>query len=425
MPEEQLETIELDGVDVLAAGGPYFGTGSPADGDYYTEDDLRAIAENTTRLMAAGELRAPLKLGHSVNQKLAKASGYEDGEMPALGWIDNPRVEGSKLKVDLKAVPKKLGSLLKSGAFRTRSLELRSYVSQKDGAKVGPAIRGLALMGAKTPAVRTLDDVIALYSDEVDEAEVQTREYGEVVWNPELGYRWVGAHLATAINTSGDRQYNVADVGPTTALVTSTGSGSWVVPFTITTDDTVVAASANEWISANDRWVAKAKEYAEASGDALSVDGADTSIKMGDEMTTDLQDEVEETEDEVETTESDVETIEVPKTEYADLVRNAEAGARAERKLAEMERDHFLAEAIEDGKFDPADLDDWKRRYDEQPEMVTEIVTSLKPQQVYLREFGSDSTGRDIEDDAERSLGDQMDDYMGVAVESRVIGGKA
>jgi len=63
--------------------------------------------------------------------------------------------------------------------------------------------------------------------------------------------------------------------------------------------------------------------------------------------------------------------------------------------------------------------------YDEQPEFTKEIVTSLKPQQVYMREFGSDSSGRGAEDEHERDLGDQMDSYMGVPEDDRVIGGRS
>lgn len=449
-----LETVDFDGVDVLAAGGPYFGQGSPPEGDFYTEDDLRGIADNTRRLLAAGELRAPLKLGHGMNQRLARESGYEDGEMPALGWIENPRVENGRLLTDWKRVPKKLAALIQAGAFRTRSLELRSYVSQKDGGRVGPAIKGLALMGAKSPAVRTLDDVIALYHDEVDEGEVQTLEYGEVIWNPDLGYRWVQASISSALNPSGEINYHVADVGPESALVVNYGSGTdststgggWIVPFTITGDQANVAP-ADEWIRAQERWLERAREYADMSGDSISAHDADTKGEMTytitEEQARALTEKLGLDPDEFDIDAvmlkagdlrkleeeggdgGEGEFIRIPKEEWERVVAAAEAGAKAEKQLAETERDRFLEDAVKDGKLVPADLDDWKRRYDEQPEFTKEIVGALRPHTEFLREYGSDEDGRGTESESERALGDAFDSYMGIAPEDRLIGGKA
>ena len=449
MPDD-LETVDFEGVDVLAVGGPYFGTGSPPDGDFYTADELRSIADNTRELLAAGELHAPVKLGHSFDQKLARESGYSDGEMPALGWIDNPRVEGDKLKVDLKKVPKKLGSLFKSGAFRTRSVELKSYVSQRGKGQVGPAIKGLALQGAKAPAVRTLDDIIALYHDEVDEAETQTREYGEMIWNPDLGFRWVQNAISQALNppNSADARYFVEDIGPTTALVSTAGNanlsvtgGTYVVPFTIDNDKTSIAP-ASEWLYAQDRWVERAREYADASGERVSPKVADTKVKMEltftEEQTRELAERhgldveaedfseqltaklFEESGDEGDGDETDKDVVKLPKDELAELKKQAAAGERAEKQLAEMERDTFFEAAEREGKIDPAEREKWERRYEEQPEYTKEIVNELPVREEYLKEYGDDSdgTGRDgRQTDSDKAFAESYLDLLGVGKE--------
>src|SRR5512133_3020873 len=150
-----LETVDLPAVPLLAAGGPYYGTGSPPSGDYFDDRTLAEIAAANNAL--AQEIRAPLKVGHTAGQRLLKNSGLYVDEMPAAGWLHNFRVDGGKLVADLKNVPKKLAELVKAGAFRTRSVELNTVRSQVTG-KVYDVVTGLALLGAKAPAIRTLDD---------------------------------------------------------------------------------------------------------------------------------------------------------------------------------------------------------------------------------------------------------------------------
>jgi len=65
-------------------------------------------------------------------------------------------------------VPKGLSSLIDAGAYRTRSVQLRKYTSQKTGRRYDWVVSGLAWLGGKMPAVRTLADVVKLYEDDDD-----------------------------------------------------------------------------------------------------------------------------------------------------------------------------------------------------------------------------------------------------------------
>lgn len=69
----ELETEDILGVEILAAGGPIHGHGSPPEGDHLTVDDLQAFADAAREL--GPEWSAPLKIGHSPAQRLARASG--------------------------------------------------------------------------------------------------------------------------------------------------------------------------------------------------------------------------------------------------------------------------------------------------------------------------------------------------------------
>jgi hypothetical protein len=143
-----LETVDLPGVEILAADVRIHGRGSPSAGDLYSVEDLRAIADANREL--AAELRPPAKIGH-------------DGYGPAVGQLENIRVSGKKLLADVRRVPKKFAELVNSGAYGARSVELSRVTSQRTGRRYDFVVTALAWLGDRMPAVRTLDDVHALY----------------------------------------------------------------------------------------------------------------------------------------------------------------------------------------------------------------------------------------------------------------------
>lgn len=176
LDDDPLPVVDVPGVDVLAEGGPYHGTGSPPEGDRFTKEFLEEVAAANREL--AGELQAPNKIGHGKEQKLARNSGLlSDDEMPALGWLDGStaRVEKGddgihRLLFDLRDVPRQFAVLMRK-AFRKRSAEISKLRSQtrldeNGDPKTYTAITGLAWLGAKRPAIRTLRDVVALFADD-------------------------------------------------------------------------------------------------------------------------------------------------------------------------------------------------------------------------------------------------------------------
>lgn len=142
------ETIDIRDVEVMSVG-----THNRVP---FTMKDLEDMV-NTFR-ETKGALKPFLKLGHN------KAQERTDGK-PAIGLIENLRKVGSKLVADFSNVPKKLGQLIKAKSFSRVSIE--AFLNFKLGDKIFPrALRAIAILGADTPAVRNLEDIVALFSDE-------------------------------------------------------------------------------------------------------------------------------------------------------------------------------------------------------------------------------------------------------------------
>lgn len=156
--ELNLETGDIHDVPVFAAG--------TWNGDTYTEKDVEELAANFQE--TKGLLKPYLKLGHTEKQKMAQADG-----LPAVGWVENLRAIGGTLYADFKRVPKKIMELIRAGAYRRVSSELFINMNVQ-GKKFGKVLKGVALLGADTPAVHTLDDILALYA-----LSGQAQSYGD------------------------------------------------------------------------------------------------------------------------------------------------------------------------------------------------------------------------------------------------------
>lgn len=314
-----LETVDIPAVEILSTGGPVKAIGSPPDGDFYTRDELVAIADAHHAL--GDELKAPIKIGHSDRQKLAENSGLTAGEMPALGWLDSAsfRVEDqkggvSKLIADAKAVPAKLAELMKAGAYRTRSSELRGYASQRTQRGYDWVVNGLALLGANVPAVQTLDDVYRLYEradidrpdadvfvvrrdnampdgvkacsmngvsgytgggachihdgseagmsaamkKAVADAAKQRQNAAQVIWQPETSFHDLMDDLCELLNPGGatPSPFWVSDIAlDLSACVVRSGDDIWVVPITVDGQGIPTVAPSSDWQAADDALV--------------------------------------------------------------------------------------------------------------------------------------------------------------------------
>lgn len=278
-----LETVDIPGVEVLATGGPVKAIGSPPEGDFYSRADLERMAEAMVEL--GDEIKAPLKIGHSDRQQLLKNSGLTAGEMPAIGWLDSrsfrveddPETGGAKLVADAKAVPKTVDAIIKSGAYRTRSSEIKRYASQITQKTYDWVVSGLALMGGQIPAIQTLDDVYRLYEQQGFDEPDRTITYvvrhaaadGTVVWDPTASMNGIREDLEEALNgpvqsTMGPPRYWVSDVtADGKALICGGGYDSdewWVVTWTRAGDGTMTVAPSSDWQQAEQTWIATARE---------------------------------------------------------------------------------------------------------------------------------------------------------------------
>lgn len=412
-----LETVDLEGVEILAAGGPIFGHGSPPEGDWYTVAELEAIAEANTLL--AAEIKPPNKLGHSDKQQLLENSQISDGEKPAAGWLTNFRVEGEKLLADVKAVPKKLSELIESGAWRTRSVELSRVTSQEltdDDGKPRVfdwVVTGLAWLGGALPAVQTLDDVVALYAAH----GVKLRRVyaaGDVVWDPTEGYMALRERVWRTLNAGLGPQEElwVRDITDGKALVED-GWGedavAYVVPWSLTDGEVVVAAREN-WIEAEQEWVQTASELAAKVEPGKKTRAAETRAMPELTLTEDAAAELAKSlglDGDV-TVEALTEAAQARANELAEAQKEPAEGdvvsvkdfeavktqaANAERKLFERDRDEAIGAAIKSGRLEPAKREEYEKRFEKDPDLTREFLAELPVKDELVREFGKDDDG--------------------------------
>jgi hypothetical protein len=145
---EEIKTYKIKQVEVFSAG--------EWNKDKYEVNDLHDMVTAFNALR--GGFVPFLKLGHDDNQKFAKSSG-----LPSVGWVENLYVKGSKLYADLDHIPEKVFKLIKSKAYRKVSCEIY-WNLDVNGHKYSRVLGAIALLGAETPGVMNLDDILAHYT---------------------------------------------------------------------------------------------------------------------------------------------------------------------------------------------------------------------------------------------------------------------
>jgi hypothetical protein len=126
-------------------------------GQQYTEKDLDDMVDSFSEV---GNLIKPyIKLGHNEKQDLLKNDG-----MPAAGWITGLKRKGESLLANFSNVPNKIFDLIEKKAFGRLSSEI-IWNLKMQGKTYRRALKAVALLGANTPAVETLDDFINLYTE--------------------------------------------------------------------------------------------------------------------------------------------------------------------------------------------------------------------------------------------------------------------
>jgi len=189
---QERKTYDISDVEIFAAG--------KWNGDEYSEADLDAMVESFNEI--GGKIKPYLKLGHDKDQKLLQADG-----MPAAGWVNGIRRVGDRLLASFTAVPEKIYQLINSKAYGRFSSEI--YWNLKEGEKkYKRVLRAVALLGADTPAVQTLDDFINLYTANEFEAMKSYHEIKEDQMNPEIEKNYTDkiAELETQLKAYADEK---------------------------------------------------------------------------------------------------------------------------------------------------------------------------------------------------------------------------
>lgn len=150
------ETYDLPDIEIFAAG-----TWKDSNGKLheFTKKDLYRIVETFNELK--GQADPPLKLGHSIDQKLLKSGG-----LPSAGWLDNLRVKKDKIIADFKRIPKEIFKIIRNGGLKRVSPEIvYDYQAQPKGKIHKMFLEAVALLGIEQKAMKSLKDFVSVYSE--------------------------------------------------------------------------------------------------------------------------------------------------------------------------------------------------------------------------------------------------------------------
>lgn len=154
-----------------------FRTGSYGAKGTYTVEDLESLAAD----YSPEQHEAPVTLDH-------QSTG------PAEGWVASLRRTGDKLLATLTKLSPKLRTLISSGAYKKRSVELYRDFNQTGK----PHLKAISFLGAATPEVKGLADPIfsgeqsltisfddaPAGTESIDATEFRETLIEKRVWNP-------------------------------------------------------------------------------------------------------------------------------------------------------------------------------------------------------------------------------------------------
>ncbi len=150
-------TYKINAVEVFSTG--------EWNGTRVTTKDLDDMVSAYEELK--GGIRPYLKFGHANEQMLAQKTG-----LPSIGWVTNLYRQNNKLLADFDYIPSKVFSLLQSRAYRKVSCEVYFDINIS-GKKYRRVLGAVALLGAETPGVMNLDDILGQYSFQKRFAEIE------------------------------------------------------------------------------------------------------------------------------------------------------------------------------------------------------------------------------------------------------------
>lgn len=345
--------------------------------------------------------RGVLKIGHDGDLNLGTGQ-------PALGWIENLKLSADKQTLigDLTNVPSKLAAIIPR-AFRRRSVEMTLGAKTPSGKTYRAALTGLALLGAKAPAVKGLDDIVALYASEGEPLEGDETvafavdgdtdtapvphdpgaggKSGDGSNNPEE--RSADMALSDALKkkllglpeTATDAEVEAALTAAEAAVATPAGPEG--TPGAATPTGTPAAATGTAAAPAGTPAAPVAPNAAAAPGEPA----AGTQLAEG------------------------VETVVLTKAVFAELQQGAEAAKLLLAESAAAKKEAALDTAIRAGKIAPAERVAFAAAWDKNADGTAELLNTLAPRftTIELGELGADHAGNADADD--KGLHEQAD----------------
>ena len=361
-----MTTVDFRGIALCRAGEWNGLTGKAV----VTPEDLQAVVDAYQDREVD---RARVKLGH-VSSLNDQALG--DGA-PAFGWVENPRLsdDGRTLLGDLVDVPRRLGEVV-GRAYKNVSVELRKNVRTPSGKTHPTVLSGLALLGAAAPAVKGLDDLVALYASEpIPDTPTDGCENGAVV-TISLGdaldpvtHTDIPAPSPVACDgepDSPERPGREKEGEPTVAFLDQARE-LYGLPADASEDQIL--------------------ERITALSEAPAAEGDNTE---GTEDDKDADENVAETSTEVKATPETVTVSKAVLDEMNARIAELDAEAKARREAeAVKHRDEVIAAALSEGRIAPSEREHWVTALSAAPEANEKLITSLAPR-VNVTERGSD-----------------------------------
>lgn len=360
------QTVDFRGI-ALCRAGEWNGLNGRAT---VTPEDLAAVVDAYQDREVD---RARVKLGH-VSSLNDQALG--DGA-PAFGWVENPRLsgDGKTLLGDLVDVPRRLGEVV-GKAYKNVSVELRKNVRTPSGKTHPTVLSGLALLGAAAPAVKGLDDLVALYASEpipdtptdgCQDGAVVTISLGDALDPVTHADIPVPSPVACdGEQDSPERPGREKEGEPTVAFLDQARE-----KFGLPAD-----ASEDQIL-----------ERITALSEAPAAEGDNTE---GAEDDKDTDENVAETSAEGKATPETVTVSKAVLDEMNARIAELDAEAKARREAeAVKHRDEVIAAALSEGRIAPSEREHWVTALSAAPEANEKLITSLAPR-VNVTERGSD-----------------------------------
>ncbi len=313
--------------------------------------------------------RGVLKIGHDGDLNLATGQ-------PALGWIENLKLSADKQTLigDLTDIPSKLAEIIPR-AFRRRSVEMTLGATTPSGKTYRAALTGLALLGAKAPAVKGLDDILRLYAAEGEplagDETVAFAVEGGTDTAPVPHAPGPGGDSDSGSNTPNERG---ADVALSEALKKKLG-----LPETATDAEIEAALEAAELAAPAEDTEQTPEQVAAAAADKAAADkaAADAAVTLGEGAPA---------------------TVVVSAVQFAEMqaqLATLTTDASAERKKQALDG------AISTGRIAPAERVAFAAALDRDEEGTTALLSTLAPRFNVSIELGADHAPNAASDDAE------------------------